>query len=402
MRKKIIMKKKCTKVIRSCKRNIIFLVILMISIFSRFYKIKKTKIVIDNFFGKGYGDNPKYIVEELLKKNPSLDIVWLVKHNINHLSFPKNIRMVEYGTIRSFYELATAHIWIDNIKNNYKGKKRNGQFYLQTWHGGVGFKKVEKAAEKTLSKEYIEASKYDSKQIDLMLSNSDWVTNNYRTNFWYSGKIAKTGFPRNDVFFRNTEKIKQKVKDFYGIDPSTGIILYAPTFRNYIDVIKQVKVCSFSEQKVIQTFEEKFGKKFVLIKRMHPNVANEIQILENDKVKNGSRYPDMQELLVASTALITDYSSCVFDFMLKNDKIFIFASDYSQYVKKDRKMEFNIKEDLPFTFSINENELLSSIKNFDSQNMQKKIKFFKERLGLVEDGEASKRVAALLLKEING
>ena len=65
-------------------------------------------------------------------------------------------------------------------------------------------------------------------------------------------------------------------------------------------------------------------------------------------------------------------------------------------------MEFNIKENLPFTFSINENELLSSIKNFDSQNMQKKIKFFKERLGLVEDGEASKRVAALLLKEING
>ena len=396
------MKKKCAMVIRSCKRNIRFFSILMISIFSRFHKIKKNKIVIDNFFGRGFGDNPKYIVEELLKENPSLDIVWLVKHSISHISFPKDIRTVEYGTIRSFYELATAHIWIDNIKNNYKGKKRNGQFYLQTWHGGIGFKKVEKAAKKTLNKEYIEASKYDSKQIDLMLSNSDWVTNNYRTNFWYSGKIAKTGLPRNDVFFHDTERIKQKVKDFYGIVPNTEIILYAPTSRNSLDVDKQVQVCSFNDQKVIQAFENKFDKKFVLIKRMHPNVADKIQIVEDDKVKDGSKYPDMQELLVASTALITDYSSCVFDFMLKNDKIFIFASDYSQYVKKDRKMEFNIKEDLPFTLSINEDELLSSIKNFNSQDMQKKINSFKKQLGLVEDGKASKRVAALLLKKING
>ena len=374
----------------------------LVTFFSRLFKIQNRKIVVDNFFGKGFGDNPKYIIEQLLKNNDLLDIVWITDNKTNIQTFPKGVRLVKYGSLRSIYELATAHIWIDNIKNNYKGKKRIGQFYLQTWHGGIGFKKVEKAAEGTLSKEYIEASKYDSKQIDLMISNSDWVTNNYRTNFWYSGRIVKTGLPRNDVFFHDIEEIKQKVKDFYSINPNTEIILYAPPFRNYIDVEKQAQVCSLNDQKVIQTFENKFDKKFVLIKRMHPNVANEIQIVENNKVRDGSKYPDMQELLVASTALITDYSSCVFDFMLKNDKIFIFASDYSQYVKKDRKMEFNIKEDLPFTFSINENELLSSIKNFDSQNMQKKIKFFKERLGLVEDGEASKRVAALLLKEING
>ena len=44
------------------------------------FKIRANKIVVSNFYGKGYGDNPKYIVEELLKTEKNLDIVWLVKN----------------------------------------------------------------------------------------------------------------------------------------------------------------------------------------------------------------------------------------------------------------------------------------------------------------------------------
>ena len=368
---------------------------------SRLRSIESNKIVIDNFAGKGFGDNPKYIVKWLLSNDNSFDIVWLVSKNMNTKLFPSGVRLVKYGSLRSAYELATAHIWVDNVKNNFKGKKRREQFYLQTWHGGIGFKKVEKAAEKTLNSKYIRASKNDSKQIDLMISNSNWVTNNYRNNFWYNGKIVKTGLPRNDIFFHNTEKVKQKVKNFYNIDQNTEILLYAPTFRNYISAREQVCICSFNEHKVIQTFEKKFGRKFILIKRMHPNVANEIQIIENNEVKNGSKYPDMQELLVATTALITDYSSCVFDFMLKSNKIFIFAKDYNQYIKEDREMEFNIKKDLPFMFSITEDELLANIKSFASQAAKKQLSSFTKQVALFEDGNASKRVANLLIKEIN-
>lgn len=389
-------------IIQLCKKIIRLSGIQLINTFSRLNKVKKNKIVVDNFCGRGFGDNPKYIIEELLKREPLLDIVWLVNPSTNIEAFPKNIRIIKHGSIKSFYELATANIWIDNVKDNYKGRKRRGQFYLQTWHGGIGFKKVEKATEKTLGNEYIKASKYDSRQINLMISDSNWVTNNYRTNFWYSGEIAKTGLPRNDVFFHNIRKIKQKVKEFYNLNPNTEIILYAPTFRSYIGIKDQIKVCSFNEHKVIQTFENKFGKKFVLIKRMHPNVANEIKITENNEVKDGSRYPDMQELLVASTALITDYSSCVFDFMLKSNKIFLFARDYNQYVKKDRNLMFNIKKDLPFTFSDNENELLSNIVSFNENLTEKKLNIFKRKVGLLEDGHASERVASLLLKEIHG
>lgn len=40
--------------------------------------IDNNKIVISNFNGKGYGCNPKYIVEEILKRNLPYEIYWLV------------------------------------------------------------------------------------------------------------------------------------------------------------------------------------------------------------------------------------------------------------------------------------------------------------------------------------
>ncbi|HEM4403762.1 TPA: CDP-glycerol glycerophosphotransferase family protein, partial [Streptococcus suis] len=128
--------------------------------------------------------------------------------------FPKGIRTVKYGSIKSIYEWMTAKIWIDNVKQYYK-LKRKGQYYLQTWHGGVSLKRVEKAVEDSLDIGYVNASKIDSTIIDAMISNSNWQTNDYKTNFWYNGPIFEFGLPRNDIFFHNTEIISKKVKDFF-------------------------------------------------------------------------------------------------------------------------------------------------------------------------------------------
>ena len=372
----------------------------LLSLFSRIFKIQDNKIVVDNFLGQGFGDNPKYIVERLLQLDNSLDIVWLV-NNEKFTFISSKIRPVKYYSFRSIYELATAHIWIDNVKNNFKGIKRKRQFYLQTWHGGIGFKMVEAAAESTLNEEYVRESKADSSQISLMISNSDWVTRNYQNNFWYSGAIAKTGLPRNDIFFRTNKNIIQKVKAFYHISQNTEIILYAPTFRAYASPKKQFRVCSFDSKKIIRAFEKKFNKKFVLIKRMHPNIASAISIRESKFVKDGSKYSDMQELLTASFALITDFSSCVFDFMLKSERIFLFANDYKEYIGRERKLLFNVEKDLPFTFAHNDSELASNITCFDQQTTKKKLDDFKNDVGLFEDGHASERVANILLEHIH-
>lgn len=369
------------------------------AIFRRF-KIQDNKVVVDNFFGRGYGDNPKYIVDEILSEKPETTIVWLVDKYTDTSLFPKEIRLVKMNSIRSIYEYATAKVWIDNIKNNYKGRKRDGQFYLQTWHGGVSLKKVEKAVENHLSADYVQASKKDSKLIDAMISNSKWQTNDYRKNFWYDGPIYEVGLPRNDIFFGDNQKIINKVRSFFNIADYSKIILYAPTFRNNKSIEEQQKMYTVDSEKIINICANKFNSDYIFIKRVHPNIASNFKVDETDKIKDGNSYPDMQELLVAADILITDFSSSIFDFMLKSSRIFLYGTDYDDYLKNDRGLNFDIKKDLPFSFANTEAELLANMKNFNEKEENIKIENMKSMLGLSDDGTASEKISAFLIKKM--
>ena len=372
------------------------------------FPIKKNKIVVDNFAGKGFSDNPRYVIEALHSKAiQPLEIVWLVRKSEWNSPFPDYIKKVcidRHGlisTIRCWYEYSTSHIWIDNIKNFSKAEKRRDQFYLQTWHGAIALKKIEMAASETLSQAYIESSKYDSKQIDLMISNSQWFNDDVYKTFWYHGKIAITGTPRNDVFFQDPEPIRKKVRKFYHLPDEVEIILYAPTFRGHLSPQDQLKVYEFDEQKVLNAFSNKYKRKFIILKRLHPNISNLVKMNETENVKNGSNYSDMQELLIASFALITDFSSSMFDFMLISNQIYLFTKDYDSYLENERGLNFDVKNDLPFPFAENENELITNINNFDEEYSNNNIDDFKKRLQIKEDGHASERVADILLNVMN-
>lgn len=359
--------------------------------------IQKKKIVVDNFFGRGYGDNPKYIVDELLKEDPSIDVVWLVNSRVDTTNFPAGVRTVKFGSPKAAYEYATAHIWIDNIKNNFKGIKRSGQFYLQTWHGGIAFKKIEKAVESYLDPGYVKASKADSKETDAILSDSKWVTNSIKENFWYDGEILETGFPRNDAFFNNTNEAKERVRQFYKLAPNVKIVMYAPTFRNNVKIEDQRSLYEVNGIKIKEACEKRFGGQYVFLERVHPNIASQINLSVSDEVKSANDYPDMQDLLVAADVLITDFSSSVFDFILSKHRVFLFAKDYDNYISSERELNFNIKEDLPFSFANNEDELIQNIDNYDDKKGQKDVEKLIESFELKEDGHASERVAKILL-----
>ena len=109
--------------------------------------IERTKILVENFHGLGFGDSPRYIVEELLRRSDKLDIVWVV-NSVEKSTFPDGVRTVEMYSKEFFFETATAHIWISNVRKFHAVRKREGQFYIQTWHG-FPLKTIEKDAEET-------------------------------------------------------------------------------------------------------------------------------------------------------------------------------------------------------------------------------------------------------------
>ena len=360
------------------------------------FKINNKKIVFDNFNGKGFGCNPKYIATELIKENVDCDMVWLV--NDMNTEMPKEIRKVKYGSFKSYYELTTAKIWIDNVRN-YKGiPKKKKQFYIQTWHASIGFKKCEADIEKLLPEQYVKEAKNDGQITDLMISDSNFVTNVFKSSFWYNGKIEQIGLPRNDILNELPEKIKKKVYDYFKIEYSKKIVIYAPTFRKE----EKEDYIKFDYHKCCKILSEKFGGEFVLLIRLHPNdVEHAKQIKEDEFVKNATLYPDIQELLAVSEVGITDYSSVAFDLAIVGKPVFLLCKDYENFIKKERDLFFDMKE-LPFSLNLTEEELYKSIQEFSIDEYNKICAEFYDRDDIkpVKTSQASYKIVQIIKEKI--
>lgn len=361
------------------------------------FPIQKEKIVVCNYKGKGYGDNGKYIVKEIISQGLKYDIVWLLnKSLINKTVIPEQVRIVEYGTLKSLYELSTAKIWIDNCRKDYYPIKRKGQHYIQTWHGGIALKKVEKDAASQLGLHYIMSAKNDSKMADIFISNSKFCTRMYRDAFWYNKEILEIGSPRCDLFFCDTDEVKNKVKSHYHIDTDSKILIYAPTFRQ----AGLTSIYNIDFNRLLKVLQEKFKSKWTILVRLHPNISNKSNFMEySNDIINATDYDDMYELMAASDILITDYSSTMFEFSFMKKPVFLYCPDIDSY-KKERNFYFELHE-LPYPVVEDNESLLLKMKSFDRDDYLRDLNPFLNRLGLVENGHASKELLEYVKKIIN-
>lgn len=264
-----------------------------------------------------------------------------------------------------------------------------------TWHAGMGLKKAEKDVEQALDERYIKRSKYDSKICNLMISGSAFQTNLIKKSFWYNKEILNCGTPRNDVFFQDTWNIRADVCVSLNIQSSSIIVLYAPTFRRVFNP----DIFNFNWDRIKNAIEKRFNKKAVLLVRLHPNIRNMISDLEfkfnNSDCINVSDYSDMQQLLIASDILITDYSSSMFDFTLTKRPCFLFTRDRNMF---DRGFYIPLS-DLPFDLSENEDELEHQISHFDETLYLTKLDNFNKKIGSFEKGNASECIYNWLCKK---
>jgi len=370
----------------------------MIAFFNRM-EISKDKIVFVNFLGRGYGCNPKYIAEEILRQNLPFELVWLV--NDTNAPMPEKIRKVAYGSVDSVYELATAKIIVSNTKNllPFPGKKP-GQFFIMTWHGGQGFKWIEGDAEKKLPHDYLASTKANSKITDLMMVNTQEQFDEFRRACYYDGEILKIGLPRNDLFFKRDEKLIARVRKDLNIPPSNKIIMYAPTFRDNVKNI--LDVYRFDMKKLLNVMQRKFGGEWTLLMRFHPNLSAlfEKMSFKSNRIINATNYPDMQELILISDVLISDYSSVVCDFMFCDKPVFIFAKDFDTYTtERGFKPLFF---ELPYKINKSEAELFDCIKSFNAAALKPKIQKFIDTVKPFDDGHASEKIVEIIKDVING
>lgn len=351
------------------------------------FPIKKRKIMFMSHWGNRYNCNPKYLSEYMVEHCPDWDIVWAFANPEKYEI--KGVRVVRFPSIRYFYELATCRVFVTNLRMLKHFQKRKGQFYVQTWHAPLAIKMIEEDAEDTLPSNYIKMAKRDSSQMDVLLSGCQKNTDIFRNCFWFKGPIIPSGTPRQDIMFEDNINLKEHIKKILSIENNEKILLYAPTFRK--DGTLEHYNLDFNV--LSTTLQQKFGGKWKILLRLHPNIAYLSSKLSKGlpNVKDVSLYDDIQELLLIADVVISDYSSLVFDYAVTKRPCFLYTPDLYSYTHSDRGLYFEIQT-LPFPYSNSPKELYESILSFTDSKYKKDVESFWNSIGSFDDGHACERV----------
>ncbi len=366
------------------------------------FPINQRKVVFSSFAGKQYADNPKAISEKLHNIHPEAEIVWLMKgaRKVNQL-LPDYVKVVEYESFAAAYELFTSKVWVDNIRKPLFFRKRKKQFYLQTWHG-TPLKLIEADAGDKLGKKYRKYAKRDSKNISILLSGNQYSTAIFRKAFEYEGEMLECGTPRNDLLLNNCEQIGLQVRKKLNCE-NQAVLLFAPTYRNDIEKNGLEQLKKLDPNVILDAYEKKYNKKCVLFLRFHPNVADTINmkaiIMEyGERVRDVSVMWDMQELLCAADALITDYSSVFFDYSILKRPIFIFTPDKNNYYD-ERGLYLDVNE-LPLFSSETSEQLVYLIRSIDKENLIERTSLLLNQIGNKEEGIAAEKAVQIIKKQL--
>lgn len=293
--------------------------------FSNIFKscINKRIVCFGSMMGKQFIDNPKYLFL-YLNSNSNYKCYWFTSSRevfnelkkkgfsvVYNFSF-KAIKILK----RAGYIITAWGLTVDFLPISFSKES----VIVLTWHGHQ-FKKI--FAD-------IGSPARNPNIYDYLISPSKNI-NKYLTSAFQidSSKIIVTGLPRNDMLFHVKEKFKKIIKNRYNISKNfKRIILYAPTFR------KQHLIAKFplskKDFKDLSNYLRETGT--LLICKSH--FANKIVLYERSpNIIVIDKFTDIQELIIISDLLITDYSTIFFDFILMQKPVILFPYDLEEYIK---------------------------------------------------------------------
>jgi len=288
------------------------------------------------------------IRDEIARRDPTIPIVTLI--HIPGPGIKGRLRSLAQ-TLRASYHLATARVFIvdSHFLPIYVIRRRPGTTIAQTWHAcgaikKIGYSVLDKTfgADETLTRMVRIHSNYD-----LSLAGSGAAVRQYVEAFRQPVDLFVTdiGIPTTDVLFGGTANAKTvaTIRKRYAIPSDRRVILYAPTFRG--DSMTKAR---HPEDLDLQLLARTLGDDHVLLLRLHPAVRSQLRIDPElaGFVVDVSDYPEVNELMLLSDVLITDYSSVIFEFALLGRPMAFFAPDTDAY-ERERGFYFDYRAGVP-------------------------------------------------------
>ncbi len=375
---------------------------LLCKIFSKFCKVDENKIVFINMMNWQYACNPKYIAEELLqRKIDNLKLVWIVNSQTDKMLIPQQFKQIDYNSVKALYELAVSKVWITNAHSLLpfkKGfKKSKGTIFFQTHHGSMGIKKIDADAENVYKElGWLNWQKICAQNIDYLFTDSNFEAMVFKSALWGYGDIKIIGKARDSIFYKDPTPYIKKIKEYYNIPDENKICLYSPTWRpdkrNYcynIDIISLKKA-----------LKKRFSGEWSILIRAHIHMEKKIfaALYDAREIINVSKYPDMQELLVASDILISDYSSCIPEYTILKKPSFIYAADMDEY--NNNNGFYYPLNTLPSSIAADNYELINNILNFDEKLFKQKAEEFLIKMGHKDDENSCRRIVDFIMEKM--
>ncbi len=282
------------------------------------FPMNKKKIFMTSQYGK-YNDNTKYLYKELKEDPKYKDYKFIFAVKDKELAKEKDF--INYNNkLKYYYHHYTSKLIYFNTWYEPSIVKRKNQIWTQLWHG-IPYKKVYKDIEAF----YQTTSEFKIKGKEKSISNWDyvWSVNDYNTkifkNLFPNVKIIQKEYPKTNWLIKNKDnkELKKVLKEKYNLEENQKYILYAPTYRPYMLEIDMEEV-----KKLIP-------KGYKLLFHPHPllrtNEVEDIYILKGIK--------DIQEIILITDAVISDYSSIKYDYEKVNKKVVDYKPDLEMYSK---------------------------------------------------------------------
>ena len=390
-------KKKLKKLKKGIKAVMTYLISFGIGIVS---KVDKSKVLFISDVRDEIGGNLKFMYDYI---GDDYKKTVILKHD-------RRTKRTFSEKINTIFNLVTSkYIFLEDlvqITSYVKFKK--SQKIVQLWHGPGAFKKFGYSRHVNNGGD-LKAIHPGYKKYTHAIVSGEGVKENYAEAFGISiDKVFATGFLRTDMFFDKKYIIKTKTELYekYPFLKNKKVILFAPTYRGapYKNVSAGGANYDFSKLNFSKIYKE-LKKDYIFIFKWHPalynNITNgQVDLPDLSEYKDFyhefSEFRDINELLLLTDVLITDYSSVIFDYALLNKPIVYFAYDLDEYAN-GRGMYYPFEEYTYGNVAVNCDELITHIKKEDMMNTKRK-KFMKKFMSAC-DGKSIQKTYNCIFNE---
>ncbi|MCA1026832.1 bifunctional glycosyltransferase family 2 protein/CDP-glycerol:glycerophosphate glycerophosphotransferase [Cytobacillus kochii] len=360
--------------------------------------LKKKTVVFESFLGKNYSDSPKNLYEYMLLNNKDFNFVWIFNERKR---IPGNAKQIKRFSLKYYYYLATSKYWVSNSRMPLHLNKREGNIYLQTWHGTPLKKLVFDMNEVySANPKYKEHFYKQSRRWDYLIAANKYSSDIFKRAFKFEKRMLEFGYPRNDVLHHpDKDLFSIKVKRKLNIPLDKKIITYAPTWRD--DDFYAPGKYKFQLKLDLEKMKQTLGDEYVILLRMHYFIADNIDTSNfKDFVFNLSKYDDIADLYLISDILITDYSSVFFDYANLKRPILFYTYDLEKYRDTLRGFYIDMEKEVPGPLLKTTDEIINAIQNIDKVQAEflPKYEAFYEKYCSWENGNASEKIVDEVFK----